>query len=135
MRKVSSKTTYFRKKILPIIALISLIVIIVCKIAFDIETMGFTLIFFSSILFLFVWIFRFRRLSEVYLDEPFFIVDNKKININKIVSIKNISVLNYKITYKDGDNENSFFFMIDFLPYTDPNYIEDIKKKINQKNK
>ncbi len=134
MRKISSKTTYFRKKIIPVITLGGFVLVLICVIIFEVPFRDLTIIFFPSIIFFFVWVFRFKRLSEVYIDNKFFIVNGKKINIENIISINNIGVFNYKVTYRDDNKEGVFYYMIDFLPYTDPMYIKDIKEKIKNKN-
>lgn len=133
MRKVSSITTSFRKKILPVIILINLIGCIISSMFFSVEFENLLIIFFPSIIFAGAWIFSFRKLQTVYLSDSYLFVRNKKIYFRNIVSIEKISFFKYRVTYKINDKINSFVFMVDSLPFITPDFIKIINANVEVK--
>jgi hypothetical protein len=131
MKKISSKTTYFRKKIIPIILLINVLVLFFGFIFFDLAFKKLTLILFPTLIFLFVWLFKFRRLEVVYLGNKYLEINDEKILFEDIISINKISSFCYKLTYKIDNTIKSIIFMVDSFP-TYPTSIPDFVKEIRE---
>ena len=77
MKKISSKTTYFRKKIIPIILLINTLIMFFGFTIFGFTFKNLAFIFFPTLIFLFAWIFNFRKLEVVYLGHKYLVIKDE----------------------------------------------------------
>lgn len=136
MKKISSKSTYFRKKIIPIIILINMLVFFFCFTVLDFSFKNLSPLFFPTVIFLFAWIYNFRKLEEVYLSNKYLEIKNEKIPFKNIVSINKKSSFCYELTYQiNTATEKSILFMVDSLPIypaPTPDYLKDIKEFIEK---
>jgi hypothetical protein len=137
MERISSRKTFFYKKIIPKILLIHISVVVSWVVFFDYK---FSDLFFPigvAIIFGFGWLFSFRQLKEVYLVSKHLEVDGEKIFFENIISIEKTHLYYYKVTYKLNGNLKSFMFM-PIVPLITPESVKEIRefiKKNGQKNK
>ncbi|WP_281234907.1 hypothetical protein [Flavobacterium gelatinilyticum] len=130
MKKISSKTTYFRKKIVPIILLINALILLFGFIIFDLTFKNLAFIFFPTLIFLFAWVFNFRKLEEVYLGDKYLEIKNEKVLFENILSIDKISSFRYELTYQKTNTVKSVIFMVDSFPKyptSTPDFLKEIK--------
>jgi hypothetical protein len=132
MKKISSVTTYFRKKILPVVLILTALIMIVYFILFGFSVRLFIFLSFILLIFTYAWMSSFRKLKEVYLGDNYIEVDKEKIHFQKIVSIKKISSYRYRVIYKSQDTEKAFIYMSDFPPFITPKYIKEMSKNIKE---
>lgn len=132
MKRISSITTYFRKKIIPIILLINILIIICCLSFYNYTVKNLSLLIGSTIIFIYAWLSSFRKLEIVYLGNKYLEVNKEKILFKNIISIEKISSFCYKLTYQKNDTTNFFIFMVDSLPFVVPNYIKEIREFIKK---
>lgn len=135
MKKISSITTYFRKKIIPIILLINLLIIICCFAFFNFTVKSLSLLIGATIIFTYAWVSSFRKLEIVYLGNKYLEVNGEKILFENITSIEKISIFRYKLTYQVDDVIKSFIFMVDAFPFSVPDYIKEIREFIKKNQK
>lgn len=129
MKKISSNTTYFRRKIIPIILSVNLLVLFLGFSIFDFTFRNLAFIFFPTLIFFIAWILRFRKLEIVYLGDKFLETNTQKILFENIISVNKISSFCYKITYQVDDTIKSIIFMIDSFPsypFSIPNSVKEI---------
>lgn len=135
MKKISSKTTYFRKKIVPIILLINTLVLLLGFTLFDLTFKNLAFIFFPTLIFLFAWLFNFRKLEEVYLGNKYLEIKNEKVLFESIISISKISSFRYELTYRIDNTVKSIIFMVDSFPKyptSTPDFLKDIQEFIEK---
>ena len=135
MKKISSKTTYFRKKIVPIILLINTLVLLLGFTLFDLTFKNLAFIFFPTLIFLFAWLFNFRKLEEVYLGNKYLEIKNEKVLFESIISISKISSFRYELTYRIDNTVKSIIFMVDSFPKyptSTPDFLIDIQEFIEK---
>jgi len=135
MKKISSKTTYFRKKIVPIILLINALILLFGFIFFDLTFKNLAFIFFPTLIFLFAWVFNFRKLEEVYLGDKYLEIKNEKVLFENILSIDKISSFRYELTYQTTNTVKSVIFMVDTFPKyptSTPYFLKEIKEFIEK---
>jgi hypothetical protein len=138
MKKISSKTTYFRKKIIPIILLINILMLFFGFTIFDFTFKNLAFIFFPTVIFLFVWIFKFRKLEVVFLGNKYLEVNDEKILFENIISINKKSSFCYKLTYQIDDTIKSIIFMVDSFPTyptSTPNFVKEIREFVEKNEK
>jgi hypothetical protein len=133
LKRISSVTTYFRKKIIPLILLINILLILFWVSFFNYKFKNLFLIIGPTLIFSYAWISSFRKLKVVYLGNKFLKVDDEKILFEKIISIEKISPLCYKVVYEQDFTVKSFVFMIDTIPPLVPYYIKEIRGIIEEK--
>ena len=137
MKRISSTTTYFRKKIIPIILLINILVLIVGFTVFDYTLKNLTFILFPTLIFLFAWIFNFRELEVVYLGHKYLMIKDEKVLFEDIISIDKKSSFRYELTYKMNNSIKSIVFIVDSFPTyltSSPDFINEIKEFIKKNN-
>ncbi|KRB56691.1 hypothetical protein [Flavobacterium sp. Root186] len=135
MKKISSKTTYFRKKIVPIILLINALILLFGFTIFDLTFKNLAFIFFPTLIFLFAWIFNFRKLEEVYLGNKYLLIKNEKVLFENILSIDKKSSFRYELTYQTANTVKSVIFMVDSFPKyptSTPDFLKEIKEFIEK---
>lgn len=132
MKKISSKTTYFRKKVVPIILLINALVLLFGFTIFNLTFKNLAFIFFPTLIFLFAWIFNFRKLEEVYLGDEYLKIKSKKVSFENIISINKISSFRYELTYRIDNTVKSIIYMVDSFPKYPTSTPEDLKRLITE---
>jgi hypothetical protein len=132
LKRISSITTHFRKKIIPIILLINILIILFGVLFFNYNFKYLFLIIGPTLIFGYAWISSFRKLKVVYLGNNFLKVDDKKILFEKIISIERISSFCYKVLYKQDLTIKSFVFMTDTIPSLVPYYVKEIRESIKK---
>lgn len=113
MKKISSATTTFRKSILPIILIFSVLLVFVLINWFNYTFKDLGFLIFPTIIFGFAWVIAFRKLQVVYLGERFLKVDEKKILFEDILAVDKKDYFRYKVIYQLNDEISSFVFMVD----------------------
>lgn len=137
MKKISSKTTYFRKKIIPIILLVNTLIMFFGFTIFDFTFKNLAFIFFPTLIFLFAWIFNFRKLAEVYLGNKYLEIRDEKILFENIISLDKKSSFRYELTYKTDNRIKSIIFMVDSFPTyptSSPDFVKEIREFIDTNN-
>jgi hypothetical protein len=132
LKRISSITTHFRKKIIPIILLINILIILFGVLFFNYNFKYLFLIIGPTLIFGYAWISSFRKLKVVYLGNKFLKVDDEKILFEKIISIERISSFCYKVLYKQDLTIKSFVFMTDTIPSLVPYYVKEIRESIKK---
>lgn len=137
MKKISSATTTFRKSILPIILIFSVLLVFVLLVFVLINWFDYTFkdlgfLIFPTIIFGFAWVIIFRKLQVVYLGERFLKVDEKKILFEDILAVDKKDYFRYKVTYQLNDEISSFVFMVDCLPFLTPSFVKEIRGSIKK---
>lgn len=127
MKKISSKTTYFRKKVLPIILLLMTVIMVIYSIFFNFNARLFLFISFIVIIFSYAWFSSYRKLKEVYLGDKYLEVELEKIFFKEIISIEKTGSFCYKVIYKSSSTEKVFIFMTDLPPFYVSKYIKEIR--------
>lgn len=136
MKKISSKTTYFRKKVVPVILLINILILVFGFTIFNLTFKNLSFIFFPTLIFIFAWIFNFRKLEEIYLADNYLKIKNEKILFESIISINKKSSFRYELTYGINNDVKSIIFMVDTFPKyptSTPDFIKEIEKLIDKK--
>lgn len=137
MKKISSKTTYFRKKIVPIILLINILIMVFGFSFFKLTFEKLAFIFFPTLIFIFAWVFNYRKLEEIYLGEKYLVINNEKILFESIISINKKSSFRYELNYRIDNTLKSIVFMIDSFPNypttSTPDFLNEIKGFIEKK--
>lgn len=137
MKKISSKTTYFRKKIIPIILLINILILVFGFTIFDLTLKKLSLIFFPTLIFSFAWIFNFRKLEEIYLGNKYLVINNEKLLFESIISINKKSSFRYELNYRIDKTLKSIVFMVDSFPNypsSTPDFLNEIEVFLKKKN-
>jgi hypothetical protein len=104
---------------------------------FDFTFKNLAFIFFPTLIFLFVWIFKFRKLEVVYLGNKNLVVNDEKILFENIISINKKSSFCYKLTYQIDNTIKSIIFMVDSFPTfptSTPDFVNEIREFV-EKNK
>jgi len=128
MQKISSVFTSFKRKYLPAISAISVIISAAFLIFTDISIHQVSLPLFGGMIFIGAYLFDFKNLKEVYLADDFLMVDGQKVFLSSIKMVKKISSIRYKVMYFTEGKSKTFIFTIDALPFTTPDYIHKISK-------
>ena len=128
MEKISSNTTVFRKKYLPAISAICVIVSIICILVTSISIHYFTIPLFGGLIFIYAYLVSFRILQEVYMHDDFLIVKDEKIYLSSVISVRKISHFRYEVFYLNDNGKNSFIFMVDSFSFKSPSFINKINK-------
>ena len=85
------------------------------------------MLIFPTLIFTFAWLFEFRKLSEVYIEEKYLIIDDKKISFKDVISIERRNWPTYKVKYNSGELIKYFLF----LPKINQLFlIEELRNKI-----
>jgi len=109
MKKISSVTTVFRRKMLPIIVLLLFLIAILYYMFFDIVFNDIAVLIFPALLLFIGWLHSFRKLEIVYLNGTYLKVNNNKIYFNDIISVIKVSLFRYKVTYRFENSIKTFF--------------------------
>jgi hypothetical protein len=132
MIRVSSSSTNFRRKILPIVNICIFVVGIIYKFIFKpkfgVLDMFIIVNFFSIVIYLILY----RNIKNVFFEEDYLLVDNRKLYYEQMVSIENTGFARYRIHYKTENKIKSFPFITHSIPFFTPKIIyriEDIIKK------
>ena len=134
MERISSRKTYFYKKIIPKILLINISLIVIWVAFVNYKFSDLFLIIGVTIIFGFGWLSSFRQLKEVYLDCKYLEVDGDKIFFENIISIEKTHLYYYKVTYKLNSNLKPFMFM-PIVPLITPESVKKIRELIKKSNK
>lgn len=129
MERISSRKTFFYKKIIPKILLIHISLVISWVIFFDYKFSDLFLPIGVAIIFGFGWLISFRKLKEVYLVDKNLEVDGEKILFENIMSIEKVHFYYYKVTYKLNSNLRFFMFM-PIVPLITPESVKEIREII-----
>ncbi len=126
-----SRTT-FGKKMIPIFLVISYTTIFICIVFLDFPLMKVLPLICISLIFSLGWLLTMRKLKTVYLGDNYIVVDEKKLNFEKIVSIKRFNFNTYySVEYLENNDIKSFVFSPNtpiFLPFLEPYYVKKIKE-------
>ena len=131
MKKISSITTNFRRRILPIILFLNFVIILGCFLDFYKFRFN-NFLLFSTILFFLVWFFVFRKLKTVYMSQSHLKFDSQQVNFENVISIIKIRSFSYCVTYKVNNKIDKIEFMVDSLPFITPKFIKELRNKINK---
>lgn len=133
MERVSSITTYFKRKVIPYIIIANLIIFIVCLSVLDFKIEQLFPLIFPSLILILGWLLFFRRLKTVYLGKKHLKVDNELISFRDILSIEKLTHLSYKIYYTTKQQQTkSFVFNTKLISFITPYSIKKIKSLINK---
>ena len=131
MERISSRKTFFYKKIIPKILVINILLTVIWVAFVDYKFSDLFLIIGVTIIFGFGWLSYFRQLKEVYLSSKYLEVDDEKIFFQNIRSIEKTHLYYYKVTYKINSNLKSFMFM-PILPLITPESVKEIRELIKK---
>lgn len=129
MKRLSSITTNFRKKIIPLIILFNTLIVFCCLTFFNFRFNDLSDLIFPTMIFFFAWILSYRKLKVVYLDSKYLLADKEFVLIENIIEIKKIRWFYYRVKYKKDDTINYFIFMVDPFSFTVSENINKIMKR------
>jgi len=132
MIRVSSLSTNFRRKILPIASLFTLIIGIGYRFFFNPDFGLLDMLIFISFFSIIIYIILYRTIRNVYFEEDFLLADKNKVYFKQIISLEKINFTRYKIYYKVDDTVKSFIFLIDSIPFIRSEILNKIEAKISR---
>jgi hypothetical protein len=134
MKRISSKQTFFLKKIIPVILCINVIIMVFWILFFTVDFRELTFLLFPTIIFGSAWLVSFRKMKIVYLGNKLLKVDEEIILYEKIISINKFFFTNLiKITYQKDKLIKQLVFRPNTITYITPDYFKEIKKFIIQR--
>lgn len=128
MKKISSFTTIFKKKIIPYIVILNIIICFICIFMLNYMVESLFVIIFPTIILSLGWLLLFRKLKVVYLGKNYLKVDNTIILFKDIQSIEKLTYLRYQIHYITEKGVRSFDLNVDAMPFVTPKFIKEIEK-------
>ena len=135
MRVCTNPHTFFTYTLYGILPLINTLVLLLGFTLFDLTFKNLAFIFFPTLIFLFAWLFNFRKLEEVYLGNKYLEIKNEKVLFESIISISKISSFRYELTYRIDNTVKSIIFMVDSFPKyptSTPDFLKDIQEFIEK---
>ena len=126
MRRVSSFSTNFKRRILPYIILVNMMISTVCMLVFNYDIESLFALIFPTLILSAGWLLLFRQLKIVYVGNDHFKVDHSIIYFKDLQTIVKLTFLRYRIYYLTEAGIKSFDLNID--PFLTPKIIEKIKK-------
>ena len=131
---VSSKTTWFYRKGLPIIITIIVSSLLLINLLTKLTDRVFYNVLAVNIIFSIGWIVNGKNLKVVELEKDYFIVNGRIILFEEIITAtyKNLSHL-IKIVYKKDNKIHSFVFIPASPPFIIPEYLKRINLIISKR--
>ena len=130
MKRISSRITFFNRKILPIILGIGFLTLIIGFLTLSIKIELSIALFFVLLIFLYGWLSKFRNFKDVFLGNDYIIVNGNKINFEKIISIKRVNLsAHFNVEYFENNDIKTFIYLPNFIIvilYLQPGYIKRI---------
>jgi hypothetical protein len=130
MKRISSRITFFHRKILPIILGIGFLILVIGYLTSSIKLELSIAMFFALLIFLYGWLSKFRKLKDVFLGKDFIIVNGNKINFEKIISIKRVNLgAHFNVEYFENNDIKTFIYLPNFIIsvlFLPPSYIKRI---------
>ena len=130
MKRISSRITFFNRKILPIILGIGFLTLIIGFLTLSIKIELSIALFFVLLIFLYGWLSKFRNFKDVFLGNDYIIVNGNKINFEKIISIKRVNLsAHFNVEYFENNDIKTFIYLPNFIfviLYLQPGYIKRI---------